>query len=150
MNYRTTNEFDHFLFQDVHVADVQIRNGVFRLTLDDVKIKPENSANRDIRMMRANGLVLSIIEPQILSFIEEGYKIYDADGKLLEKEKDLNVEEADYTETANNFLDGYAYLIEKSGAEYTFVIDGNNERTYCIVVKGAEDLEEWDKFLNVE
>lgn len=150
MKYTTKNEFNNFTFSEVHVNDVMYSNGVFKVGLDDVGILPECSCNRDIRKMRANSFVLTIEDAQLISFVEEGYKIYDADGNLRETEADVNVDEQDYKETFENFIDAYSYLIEKNGDEYTFIIDGTNERTYSISVQGSGDTEEWDRFLNWE
>ena len=151
MNFITTNEFDNFIFSEVHISDVRYSGDVFTIVLDDVKILPENSKNRDIRTIRTNGLVLKLNNAKILSLIEEGYKIYDADGNLMKNEDDIAIEEADYTEVMNNFLDGYAFVIEKSSdSEFVFVIDGANERTYNLVVCADSDSEEWDRFMNPE
>lgn len=150
MKYTTTNEFDHFDFLEVHVNDIMFANGVFKIGLDDVKILPENSCNRDIRKMRTNGLILSLSDAEILSFVEEGYRIYDADGNLKKTEDDVPVDEQEYKTVFEYFTDAYAYNIEKKDDEYTFVIDGTNERTYSIIVKASRDAQEWDKFLNLE
>lgn len=150
MKYTTTNEFDHFDFLEVHVNDIMFANGVFKIGLDDVKILPENSCNRDIRKMRTNGLILSLSDAEILSFVEEGYRIYDADGNLKKTEDDVPVDEQEYKTVFDYFTDAYAYNIEKKDDEYTFVIDGTNERTYSIIVKASGDAQEWDKFLNLE
>ena len=150
MKYTTTNEFDHFDFLEVHVNDIMFANGVFKIGLDDVKILPENSCNRDIRKMRTNGLILSLSDAEILSFVEEGYRIYDADGNLKKTEDDVAVDEQEYKTVFEYFTDAYAYNIEKKDDEYTFVIDGTNERTYSIIVKASGDAQEWDKFLNLE
>ncbi len=150
MKYTTTNEFDHFDFLEVHVNDIMFANGVFKIGLDDVKILPENSCNRDIRKMRTNGLILSLSDAEILSFVEEGYRIYDADGNLKKTEDDVPVDEQEYKTVFEYFTDAYAYNIEKKDDEYTFVIDGTNERTYSIIVKASGDAQEWDKFLNLE
>lgn len=150
MKYTTTNEFDHFDFLEVHVNDIMFANGVFKIGLDDVKILPENSCNRDIRKMRTNGLILSLSDAEIISFVEEGYRIYDADGNLKKTEDDVPVDEQEYKTVFEYFTDAYAYNIEKKDDEYTFVIDGTNERTYSIIVKASRDAQEWDKFLNLE
>lgn len=150
MKYTTTNEFDHFDFLEVHVNDIMFANGVFKIGLDDVKILPENSCNRDIRKMRTNGMILSLSDAEILSFVEEGYRIYDADGNLKKTEDDVPVDEQEYKTVFEYFTDAYAYNIEKKDDEYTFVIDGTNERTYSIIVKASGDAQEWDKFLNLE
>ena len=151
MKYKTTNEFENFIFSEVHISDVSYSMGSFRISLDGVTILPENSCNRDIRQMRTNGLVLTLSSAEIVDFVEEGYKIYDADGNLTGTEEDIAVEEADYADTINNFLDAYAYIIEKSGPNsYTLVVDGNNERTYALVVSASQDTEEWNLFLQME
>lgn len=151
MNYTTVNEFDNFIFSEVHVSDVKYSGGVFTIVLDDVKILSENSKNRDIRTMRTNGLVLKLQNAEIISLVKEGYKTYDADGNLMREDDDTAIEEADYTETMNYFLDGYAFVIEKSSDnEYIFVIDGTDEHTYNLVVTADGDSEEWDRFMNSE
>ena len=70
---------------------IHIFNGIFEMILDNVTILPQNSCNRDIREMRANELKLKIREPEITAFVEEGYKVYDADGNLKEKKEDIPV-----------------------------------------------------------
>ena len=150
MKYTTRNEFCNFEFSEVHIDDVKFQNGVFQMILDDVKILPENSTNRDIRKMRANGLVLTIEDAQINSFVEEGYKTYDANGNLLREDPDVELDEQQYRDIYEFFIDSYAYLIAQNEDEYTFVIDGTNERTYTIIVQGSGDVEEWDKYLQIE
>ena len=46
--------------------------------------------------MRANGLILSILDANIIDFIEEGYKIYDANGNLQTTEEDVIIDASDY------------------------------------------------------
>ena len=148
MNFTTKNEFDNFDFTELHVNEVEYTGETFRICIDDVGILPTNSRNTDIRKMRANGLILSIFEVNITEFIEEGYKIYDADGNLLNTETDIVIMPSDYQKVFEYFVDCYAFEITKKDNDYTFVIDGNNERTYCIKITGSSYMQEWDKFLN--
>jgi hypothetical protein len=150
MKYHTTNEFDHFEFHEVHISDVQTAGSFFHIVLDDVVILPENSCNRDIRRMRANGLVLKINDMKIESLTEEGYKIYDADGKFQEETADRIVDAAQYSDVFAAFTDGYAFSIEKQENTYVFVVDATDEHTYELRVLGSGDVQEWDKFLNLE
>ncbi|MDY6157194.1 MAG: hypothetical protein SPH96_11845 [Agathobacter sp.] len=150
MSYRTVNEFTHFKFSDVHVSDIMMSFGTFKICLDNVIIKSENSCNRDIRDMRTNGLVLKLEDADIISFVKEGFKTYDADGNLKSTTPDEEIEESDYIETFNNFLDGYAFLIEKENQNYTFVFDGTDERTYTLIVGASGDVCEWERFMNIE
>ena len=150
MSYRTENEFTHFKFLDVHVSDIMMSFGTFKICLDNVIIKSENSCNRDIRDMRTNGLILKLEDADIISFVKEGFKTYDADGNLKNTTPDEEIEESDYIETFNNFLDGYAFLIEKENQNYTFVFDGTDERTYTMIISASKDVCEWERFMNIE
>lgn len=149
MSYRTENEFLNFNFSDTHISDVVMSFGTFRLTLDNVIIHADNSCNRDIRDMRTNGLVLKLSNITIINFVREGFKTYNADGQLLSNEPDEEIEESEYTEVFNNFLDGTLYLASKENQNYTFIIDGTDERTYAIIVKADDDVCEWERFLSM-
>ena len=39
MKFRTENEFTHFKFSDVHVSDIMMSFGTFKICLDNVIIK---------------------------------------------------------------------------------------------------------------
>ena len=67
-------------------------------------ICPENSCNRDIRMMRTNELLFKISDAEIISLVEEGYNEYDADGNLKHTYPDEEVEKAKYDEVAQVLL----------------------------------------------
>ena len=65
MKYQTTNEWNHFGFQEAYISEIQKVNGGFQFTLDNVTIEPDNSKNRDIRQMRANELYVTIQDAEI-------------------------------------------------------------------------------------
>ena len=148
MKYQTTDELTHFNFADAYIGDVQVTGGFFHMILDNVTILPENSCNRDIREMRANNMLLKIEESAITSIVEEGYKVYDANGKLMQACEDVEIEEKDFAAVAKTFIEGVVYSLEKKEQEYVFTIDAENERTYQLSVSGTHDVEEWDRFLN--
>lgn len=156
MKYTTTNEFNQFEFEEAHISDIQIVEGRFYMLLDNVKILPDNSCNRDIRKMRANELFFKVTNGTMTSLIEEGYKLYDANGKLTREIEDREVIASEYKEITDEFIDGMVYEVEKTILEdknqvqYRFVIDAANERTYTMIVLGDGDLEEWDRFLNLD
>lgn len=148
MSYETRNELKGFRFDEAQVGNVQIMGGVFHLVLDNVMILPENSCNRDIRMMRCNELLLTIENPEITEVVEEGYKLYDANGNLREEFEDRTVEPAEYTKVWEQILGGAIYSIVHEDS-YKLIIDGINERTYSITLNGTADSESWERFLNL-
>ncbi len=150
MKYKTTDEWKNFSFTDAYVGDIQATNGFFHMELDNVKILPENSCNRDIRKMRTNGLVLKLEDYAITSFIEEGYKLFDANGKPMKVVEDTVIAEEDYATVLKEVIEGVIYTMEKEEDTYIFSIDAVNERTYELKVKASHDVEEWERFFSLE
>ncbi len=101
--------------------------------------------------MRANELYFQIHNAEIVKFIEEGYKVYNADGKLMEQYEDKELKPDTYNEMLKSFTDGESciYALEKSEDTYRITIDAGNERTYVLHIAGTRDAEEWNRFLNV-
>ncbi len=150
MKYQTTNEWNHFGFQEAYISEIQKVNGGFQFTLDNVTIEPDNSKNRDIRQMRANELYVTIQDAEIERLVEEGYKVYNANGQLMEQYEDRDIASKNYNEILKSLTDGESciYALEKKDDVYIFTIDASSERTYVLYMKGTRDIEQWNRFLN--
>ena len=150
MKYQTTNEWNHFGFQEAYISEIQKVNGGFQFTLDNVTIEPDNSKNRDIRQMRANELYVTIQDVEIERLGEEGYKVYNANGQLMEQYEDRDIAPENYNEILKSLTDGESciYALEKKDDVYIFTIDASSERTYVLYMKGTRDIEQWNRFLN--
>lgn len=147
MKYQTINELHHFRFADAYIAEITRTGSSFLMALDNVTILPENSCNRDIREMRTNGMELRISDATELVVVEEGYKVYDANGALLRREEDRVVAQEDYKEVWESLAGCVLYSIEKTGEKYTFSID-TEDHTFLISVSGSGDTEGWNRFLS--
>lgn len=148
MRFRTENEIETFDFKEAYIEELRFGLGSFYMLLDNVKILETNSCNRDVRTMRTNGLELRISTPQILSFIEEGYKLYDANGELQQEVQDVEIEPEKYVELCKELEGATVYALEKEDQVYSISIDGE-EREYLLRVQGKGDSEEWDRFMNL-
>ncbi len=150
MKYQTTNEWNHFGFQEAYISEIQKVNGGFQFTLDNVTIEPDNSKNRDIRQMRANELYVTIQDAEIERLVEEGYKVYNTNGQLMEQYEDRDIASENYNEILKSLTDGESciYALEKKDDVYIFTIDASSERTYVLYMKGTRDIEQWNRFLN--
>lgn len=118
------------------------------MLLDNVKILESNSCNRDVRTMRTNGLTFRIAEAQILSVIEEGYRVYNADGILQREVADRTVEPEEYAKLCELLEGAVIYELKKEDGIYRISIDGE-EHAYTFLVKGSGDSEEWNRFMNL-
>ena len=150
MKYNTTNELDHFNFSEAYITAIQKRNGYIQLTLDNVTIMPDNSCNRDIREMRTYGLNLKILDGEVALLVQEGYKVYNPDGKLTGQYEDRQVEPEQYNDVLKMLSDGGSciYSLKQDDNMYMFAIDGGDERTYMLKIHGTRNMAEWDRFLN--
>lgn len=149
MRYRTVDELHHFVFKEAFIGDTLVTRDRFHLVLDNVTILPENSCNRDIREMRCNEMMFTLENAQITSLIEEGYKMYDADGNLAGTYDDVVIDEGNYYDVVKGFLAGSIYDLQKDSDEYIFFID-TEEHTFQMKVRAEHDVEEWDRFLTKE
>lgn len=149
MKYKTTDEWQNFSFSEAYIADIQATNGFFHMELDNVTILPENSCNRDIRKMRTNGLLLKLEDFAITSMVEEGYKVFDANGNPMKQVEDVVIAEKEYFSVMKELVEGIIFSLEKKENTYIFSIDAANERTYTLEVRASHDTEEWDRFLNL-
>ena len=95
----------------------------------------------------ANELKLKIREPEITTFVEEGYKVYDADGNLKEKKEDILIAAEDQAAKLKELEGCEIYSIEREKGVYTVSID-TEDHTFMIKVSGSADAEEWDRFLS--
>lgn len=146
MSYYTENELCGFNFQESYIAEMKQMSSHFYAILDNVTILSTNSTNRDIRDMRANELTFKITNGQITSLVEEGYKVYDADGNLTSSVEDNIIATSEY----NNILDSLSgctiYSIVKNEQDYIISID-TEDHTFLIKISGNGDSEEWDRYL---
>ncbi len=147
--YNTMNEFAHFDFSEAVIGDIQLAEGMFRAVIDNVKILPENSCNRDIRTMRTNELLLKLDDAKLVTLVEEGYREYDADGHLKNTYEDIVVNPDQYKQKEEVLVEGTIYELQLADGVYSFVIDGTDERTYTLKVAADGDEESWNRFLEV-
>lgn len=155
MKYKTVDEFDGFAFNEAHISDIQVTSGFFHMVLDNVRIAPHNSCNRDIREMRCNGLLFKITGGHVVSLIEDGYKVFDADGKPLREVDDRPIAESEIPEVCKTFVDGEIYCVcreekENGETDYIWSIDDVEGGSYTLTVAGTGDSQEWDRFLNLQ
>lgn len=148
MRFFTENEWETFDFEEAHIAELRFGSGSFYMLLDNVKILEKNSCNRDVRTMRTNGLEFRISEPQIVAVIEEGYKIYNADGILQREIPDRAVKPEEYAKVCEWLEDAVIDELRKEDDVYVIAASGE-EHAYTFQVKGDGDSEEWERFMNL-
>ena len=111
MGYRTVDEWENFEFQDADIGQIHMQNGHLYLELGYVTILPDNSCNRDIRKMGTNELTLQLQQVEINRIVEEGYKLYDADGNFTKSVEDQELTPEEYPKWMEDMAGGGGYQI---------------------------------------
>ena len=150
MKYKCINKLDQFDFKEASIASIQFNGTTFSMDLDNVTIKANNEHNRDIQDMRANNVLVSFPDTSILTIIEEGYKLYDANNNLTETVADKTIPSVDYKTFFENIAGNFLYSITiTEEKQCTINIDGEYQ-TYTIQLSNSSSCVEWDRFLKKE
>lgn len=148
MSYQTQNELEHFIFGEAVIEDFRPSPGGFTLLLDNVRILPENSTNRDIRTMRCNELALKVENGKIAGLFEESYKVYDADFWLIQETPERAIPGEEWEAVLKNLLGCELDELRRENGRYIVCIRGE-DHTYRLELEGTGDHESWEKYLNL-
>lgn len=147
--FHTKNELEHFDFAGAEVIEAKAYRDQIIFQLGFVKILPENTCNRDIRVMGTNELTLKFLEVTQYTYVEEGYKVFDADGNLMNTVGDKTLQGEQALKAITTMENMTIYSIEKTENEYRISLDGL-EQTFLVVLQANGDSQEWERFRNVE
>lgn len=156
MKYRTVDEAHHFNFQYADIIKIGMEGERLVLNLGHVTILPDNSCNRDIREMGTDEMVFQIQNAEIVQFVKEGYKVYDADGNLKDAFEDRTLGREEYGQVFGLLEQGAVYDLQRKDLqdteacyEYDVYLDEDaTGRTYRLTVQGKHDIQEWERFMN--
>ncbi len=148
MAYKTQNELTHFDFHEAVICEIRKTPGAVTLLLDNVKILPENTCNRDIRVMRTNQLTFTMENGDISELVDEGYQLYDINMKPYKTVPDTAIEKSGYEEAFSELVECTLDSIEKTDEGYLISID-TCDHTWRMAVTADSDTEQWDKFFNL-
>ena len=148
MSYQTQNELEHFIFGEAVIEDFRPSPGGFTLLLDNVRILPENSTNRDIRTMRCNEMTLKVENGKIAGLFEESYKVYDADLRLIQEIPERQIPREEWEDALKKLLGCELDELRQESGRYVVCIRGE-DHTCRLELEGTGDRESWEKYLNL-
>lgn len=146
--YHTTDELSHFDFEEAIFDEMEFSADGIRIFMENVKILPENSCNRDIRLMRTNDLELDLVKGTLTRMYKEGYKRFNADGVLQETVEDEPISAEAHASTVKDLAGATVYSLEKNDDVYTLHLD-TEDGCYVMELTAARDEENWERFLNL-
>lgn len=152
MKYQSIDALDEFSFGEAAIFDVDYCSSHLKLQLANVTILSSNTHNRDIMDMRTNDLILTFEDPEIVSIIEEGYKVYDANEVLIEEVPDKILSPEEYAALFSSLPEALIYSIEIFSKGHCVINIDSTEETngYRIELSFNHSVAEWDRFLKKE
>lgn len=153
MRFQTVNALNLFNFEEVTIKEMDGRADAITIVMDALIVKGHNPNNEEFVDRYADIANVRFTNGSIKEIFKEGYKYYDADGKLLEEEADKPVPVPEYEAIIRQCKDVYLFdiiaLKEEDGAyEYQLGIDLNESDTYWMTIICSETVVEWERFKN--
>lgn len=150
MQYKSTDDLNHFSFADAVITSISYSSSILTLQLDNVTILADNRHNRDIHDMRANNVILTFTDASLTNVVAEGYKVYNADNNLKKVVEDVPIIPEKYTDFFKEQENNTVYSIEEIADSHCKIsIDGESQ-TYFIETTYSHSFVEWDRFLKKE
>lgn len=150
--YSTVNGLSYFDFSRSYTQSFQQLSSQLTIVLDQVLIKAEYPANKDIVTKRTNDFHLVFADVKEIGLYEEGYQLLDADMKPYQKvaERKVAAEDVPYDLAKMNGVEVDEVKWEKNDEGLAFVMKMFIEdHTWRLEVKAAGSHETFDRFMSL-
>ncbi len=145
MRFQSVNELEHFDFSEAVLQKCTREMNRVEITLDNVKILPEHTLNRDIVTKRTNDFLLTFHNVSSWSLVEEGYTLYDADLNPYKKVEDRIVAEKDIAYDLSLMEECYMDSLEDDNkkCQLTWVVQDHTWRLELTYDQSKQEWEHW-------
>lgn len=163
MSFKSVNELNQFIYDDSQITSAKYENNRLCFELEALIVGTRNSQNSNYTESYADTATMELTGAHIEEMLIEGYKLYDADDKLVEEVEDTIIAESEYASAVKLLKEGFLFSVDcirKSEDEntYSFEIDMDtvDERgisnpysvTYQIKVTFKQAVVSWERYLN--
>jgi hypothetical protein len=140
MGFKSVDEIEKFRFDDCQIASFKVENDCIRFELEALIVKSDNSQNTNFTESYAGTVTARFMGGKITGGVKDGYRFYDADGKLLKNVEDAELNE-DELKAFPKLCEG-AYLYRMDRAADGEMQDTENDRQHYILSIEFTDEEE--------
>ena len=169
MSFCSVNELQKFSFEDCVVAKAYLTGGQVRFSLEAVRVKPDNSQNKNYTESYADTADLDLKEGEVLSLVKEGWRMYNADNVLEQEVPDEPVPADAWRDIAERLTGAYLFSVKELPAEGASADDAGSARrtavlrfeippevefdtepteSYELTVSFTDSYLRWDRYLN--
>ncbi len=151
MKYKTKNQLDTLKIQEATLSAITLAPMRLTLTIEGAIIKANNSNNTRFEDMYSPLMELTLSGANVLSFCQQGYKYYNADGVLESETPDRPLTEDERRQVLMDAPGAYLfYFGENPDADnYLLIFDIEKDEdatTYQLEITFEESLAQWDRY----
>lgn len=153
MRFQTINALELFNFEEVTVRQIDAGRDCVTVVMDALIAKGNNPNNEECVDRYLDTANVRFLGGNIIKIIKEGYRYYDANGRLTEEKPDEEIPLMAYDSVLKECRDVFLFdlIAGKEQADrliYELGIDLNESDTYWITISCKENAVEWEKFMN--
>lgn len=153
MRFQTKDALDLFNFEEVTIRGIDAGADCVTVVMDALIAKGNNPSNEECEDRFVDTANVRFKDAHITKIIKEGYRYYDANGKLTEEKPDEEVSLMAYDSVLKKCKDVCLFDLiagkdRADGHIYELGIDLNESDTCWITISCKETVVEWEKFMN--
>lgn len=152
MKYRTINDLETICIDDMNLTEIVLQDGVFKLTLQGGIVKANNPENKRFEDVFCAPVEILFKESKVLAFNRQGFKYYDADGKLLNEVPTVSLNHEEICDAVKSAAQGIVFRLECCDRQknmYRLTYDVETDcgiQTYEIEFTFSSSTAGWDRF----
>jgi hypothetical protein len=147
----TVNGLSYYDFSQSYIQSIQPMSVQLTIILDQVLIRPEHPANRDVMTKRTNDFRLVIDDVREISLYEERYQLFDADMKPYREVPERKVKDEDISydlQQLNGVEVDEVSVKEEDGLSFIMRLLVE-DHTWRLEVKAAGSHEAFERFMSL-
>lgn len=161
MKFKSVNEFDQFSFRDCQIGSFRVTEDCITLELEALIVLPSNSQNRNYTESYAGTTRLRLTAGKLLSGVKEGFRYFDADGRLLRETPDAPLDAAALQELPARCEGAFLFALTPAAPQHapsllTLAIelppaepyDTLPTDSYLLTTSFEKAIFEWDHYMN--
>jgi hypothetical protein len=134
MGYKSVDEIEKFRYDDCRISSFKVDGDSVRLELEALIVKSDNSQNTNFTESYAGTVMARFIGGKIISGIKDGFRLYDADEKLIKEVEDVELNEEELKSFPKLCEGAYLYRVDRA--------ENNDDRQHYILSIEFADEEE--------
>lgn len=151
--FKCSNETEHFSYEDCVLSRIVKTEDGYIFEVEALIVKANNSQNSNFTDSYAGTTEIRFDKALITDIIKVGLKYFDADGKLIKEIPDESMPKTEWGSLIKSFDGNYLPSLEPEGGKVTVEVemteeDGSQGNSYLIVMKAADIVISWEKYLN--